>query len=417
MARRSYRQELVVWSLLPVVMAAIEGGVAGTIATRAFGSVASEGAIDLAVGIIMGAGASTNLSSLLWASLARGRNKVKALVLLQIATALCASIPAVMPISSAGLVMFTASIVLARIFWCGVVTLRTTVWGANWERGTRAAITARIMIAASVVSPMVGLGIGAMLDTDPESFRWMFPCATLVGLVAAAVYGRVRVRRHAALLASEQGDTPQAGLKLLSLFRPLGHNKPFRRYMACLFVLGSGNMMVDAPLVLVLDDAFAVDYLVSIAVVSSIPVLTMPLAMGLWSKLLDRVHVIRFRAVHGWSFVLSNALLVTGVATGMLWVVVIAAICRGVGFAGGVLAWNLGHHDFAPPGESGTYMGTHVTLTGIRGLVAPLAGVWLWQVTGWWAFVIPVGLSVAGSLGFWALSRTWERDLQPAGRA
>ena len=408
MSRRSYRLELAAWSLLPIMMGAVEGGVVGTIATRAFAGVASDGAIELSVGIIMGAGASTNLSSLLWAALARGRNKIKALVLLQIATALCAAVPAVVPISSWGLLMLTATVVLARIFWCGVVTLRTDVWAANWNRDTRAQITGRIMIVSALVAALIGLLFGGMLDRNPEAFRWMFPSAALAGLLAAAVYARVRVRRHGALQRSERDAAPTTRLGLSDLFQPLVTNRPFRRFMACLFVLGSGNMMVEAPLVLALNDTFATDYLLSIAVVSSIPILTLPFAVGFWSRLLDRVHVIRFRAVHSWTFVCSNALLLLGISLGMLPIVIIAAVVRGIGFAGGVLAWNLGHHDFAPKGESGTYMGTHVTLTGIRGLVAPLAGVFLWQWIGWPTFAIPLVLSVIGAFGFLALSKAWK---------
>jgi hypothetical protein len=44
-------------------------------------------------------------------------------------------------------------------------------------------------------------------------------------------------------------------------------------------------------------------------------------------------------------------------------------------FAGGKLGWNLGHNDFASDDQSTLYMGIHVTLTGVRGLIAPLAGV------------------------------------------
>ena len=259
MARRSYRLELAAWSLLPVMMGAVEGGVVGTIATRAFADVASNGAIELSVGIIVGASASTNLSSLLWAALARGRNKIRALVVLQIATALCAAVPAVIPISSLGLLMLTATVVLARIFWCGVVTLRTDVWAANWSRDTRARITGRIMIVSALMAAMIGLLFGGMLDHNPEAFRWMFPSAALAGLLAAAIYGRVRVRRHKALQRSERDAAPTARLRPTDLFRPLVTNRPFRRFMACLFVLGSGNMMVEAPLVLALKDTFATD--------------------------------------------------------------------------------------------------------------------------------------------------------------
>ena len=198
MARPSYRREFLAWSLLPVMMGALEGGVVGTIATRAFVGVASQASIDLAVAIIIGAGASANLSSALWASLASGRNKVRALVLLQIATALCAAVPAILPISSSGLLMLTASVVLARVFWCGVVTIRTSVWAANWTRDVRARITGRIMVMSAIAAAVTGLLFGGVLDGNPEAFRWLFPSAALVGLAGAAVYGRIRVRGHAA---------------------------------------------------------------------------------------------------------------------------------------------------------------------------------------------------------------------------
>ena len=396
------------------MMGALEGGVVGTIATRAFVGVADPESIDLAVALIIGAGASTNLSSGFWASLANGRNKVRALVLLQIATALCAAVPAVLPISASGLVMLTASVILARMFWCGVVTLRTTVWAANWARDVRARITGRIMVMSAIVAALTGLLFGGVLDRNPEAFRWLFPAAAAVGLAGAAVYGRMRVRRHAALRRSEHATAHHAGLGLRDLARPLIQNRPFRRFMACLFVLGSGNMMVEAPLVLALNSRFATDYLLSIAVVSSIPIITMPFAVGLWSRLLDGVHVVRFRAVHSWTFVISNTMLLIGIATASMPVVIVAAVVRGVGFAGGVLAWNLGHHDFAPAGASGRYMGTHVTLTGIRGLCAPLLGVLLWNWLGWPAFGLPVLLSLTGALGFLALARRLQSTVPQA---
>jgi hypothetical protein len=57
-------------------------------------------------------------------------------------------------------------------------------------------------------------------------------------------------------------------------------------------------------------------------------------------------------------------------------------------------------------------MGTHVTLTGIRGLCAPLLGVLLWTLFGWQAFILPLLLSLAGAIGFLLLSRSWSPEEQ-----
>ena len=170
-------------------------------------------------------------------------------------------------------------------------------------------------------------------------------------------------------------------------------------------------MMVAAPLVLALRSSFDADNLVGIAAVSSVPIFMMPLAIPLWSQLLNKMHVIRFRAVHSWVFVLSNAMLAAAVLSGSMGLLWISAIVRGTGFAGGVLAWNLGHHDFAPVENSGAYMGTHVTLTGIRGLAAPMVGVFGWHLVGGWVFLAPIVLAMTGGLGFAILAKRHASDL------
>ena len=88
------------------------------------------------------------------------------------------------------------------------------------------------------------------------------------------------------------------------------------------------------------------------------------------------------------------------------------AVIRGVGFGGGVLAWNLGHQDYAPVEQSGQYMGLHVTLTGIRGLFAPALGIFLYTSllakgypAGTIVFVTGAVCSAIGGIGFILLAR------------
>jgi hypothetical protein len=52
-------------------------------------------------------------------------------------------------------------------------------------------------------------------------------------------------------------------------------------------------------------------------------------------------------------------------------------------------------------------MGVHVTLTGVRGLVAPPLGILLYELLEWWhtgfgivALCVPILLVTAGGLGF-----------------
>ena len=51
----------------------------------------------------------------------------------------------------------------------------------------------------------------------------------------------------------------------------------------------------------------------------------------------------------------------------------------GAAYAGANLGWNLGHNDFASLGRAQHYMGVHVTLTGVRGAIAPPAGILFYE--------------------------------------
>jgi hypothetical protein len=80
----------------------------------------------------------------------------------------------------------------------------------------------------------------------------------------------------------------------------------------------------------------------------------------------------------------------------------------------------LGHNDFAPRGEETRYMALHVTLTGLRGLIAPPLAVAAYHGLerahaglGRWALVLPVALILAGAREFTAMQRQRTMSARP----
>ncbi len=78
-----------------------------------------------------------------------------------------------------------------------------------------------------------------------------------------------------------------------------------------------------------------------------------------------------------------------------------------------MLAWNLGHHDFASARRAAQYMGVHVTLTGLRGILAPIIGVSLYEILEWvrpgagaWTLAFCLGLTATGAIWFVSMRRT-----------
>ncbi|MFM7806968.1 MAG: hypothetical protein ACKPEA_03445, partial [Planctomycetota bacterium] len=80
------------------------------------------------------------------------------------------------------------------------------------------------------------------------------------------------------------------------------------------------------------------------------------------------------------------------------------------------LAWNIGHQDFAPPERDAEYMAVHVTLNGIRGLIAPFLAVGLYEgLKAWglapWTFFICTLINVVGAWGFVMLRKARRRPV------
>lgn len=419
LSRENYRRELLSVFFFSVLLAAVEGGVLAVIVKNAFEGVVPGRRLNFVVALIGAAPEFANITSFFWAALAHGRAKVRFINALQVATVAMVGAIALAPRTEAGLFMLALALVLARVCMSGVLTLRATVWRANYPRSDRARVTGKLATVQVITVAAAGFALGQGMDRSEDSFRLLLPVACLFGLVGAWAYGRIRMRHHERLvraeraLASEGGQRPdRPSLNPVSLLRVLAGDRHYAAFMASMFVFGAGNLMLTAPLVITLRERFGLEYLGGILITHTIPYLVMPLAIPLWARLLDRTHIVRFRSIHSWAFVLSQALFLVAAQTHTFWLLHVAAVVQGVAYAGGTLAWNLGHLDFAPPHRASQYMGVHVTLNGVRGLLAPFVAVGAYEWlearevgSGVRVFALSVGVCVIGALGFVVLGR------------
>lgn len=414
LARTNYRRELLSSVLFGVGLAAIEGGVISVIVKTAFEGVVPAVRLNYIVALLAAAPEFANITSFFWAALAHARPKVRFINAAQVAAIACLLVVGLAPRTEPGLYVLAAAAVLGRVFMSAVVTLRSTVWRANYPRHARARITGKLATALVVTTATVGYALGRAMDHDDSARRWLLPLVALVSLAGVLAYSRVRVRREPLLLREERDghrhDRPS--INPASVLRVLRADPRFAWFLASLFVLGLGNIMLSAPLVITLRDQFRMDYAAGILVAYTIPLLVMPWFIPLWARYLDRVHVARFRAFHSWVFVAAQAIILLGVQTHQVALLHLGMAVQGMGFGGGTLAWNLGHLDFAPRHRASQYMGAHVTLNGVRGLLAPFIAVGLYQALesraaglGNWVFAVSVALCVAGAVGFGLLAR------------
>ncbi len=402
----------------------VEGQFASVVVTKTFHG--SSFLISLAAAMPYAA----YVSSLFWGMLCVGRPKVRLAVICGAGTALCAGFAGAIPLTEWGGVWFIAQIAAAQVFLAGVVTVRAAIWKSNYPPSDRGQIAARLQTIRSVISVVSVQTASVFCDRDPSAYRFVYPIAALSGLVGVLLLTRIRIRRERSELggrqASSSNGVPRSALAepfsmtaLLSpghafsqMWRVLREDRRFGTYQVAQSLHGAANLMTIAIIVAVISRDLPLGgrfgFWISAGLITTLPVLALLGSLGRWGALFDSLGVLRFRVVNVvcWTMALMlglvGSVLTIAAAHGdpTFFIAAVAVfgvrgVVNGIAQAGGSLAWNLGHLHFASADNAEVYMGVHVFLAGVRGLIAPLAGMWLWTAVGWWAWVVAIIMALS----------------------
>lgn len=439
LTRRSFHyefQHILFWSVLAGM---VEGQFASVVVAKTF-----QGG-PLLIAIATASPFAAYVFSLLWGMLCVGRRKIRLLMFFGTGTVLCTAGVAAVPVSRFGAVWFIVQIAAAQALLAGVVTVRSAIWRSNYPREVRGQITSRIQGMRSVISVFAVQCAAAIGDADPASYRYVFPAAAVFGAIGVVLLPRVRVRGERSELRRNRQVPPDDDLHvgmiepynltaLLSpghvfgqAYRILRNDRRFSEYCVAQFLQGLANLMTIPIVVTVITrdlQAGAFGFWISTALIVAIPTLSLLASVGRWGRLFDGLGVVRFRVINVvcWTAAILMGMVATivvvraeqwGSAYFPLAVLLFAlrGILHGVGQGGGTLAWNLGHLHFTEASQAELYMGIHVFLAGVRGLIGPLAGMWLWIRIGWPVWLIALACCLSGLMVYAHLAR-FERRME-----
>ena len=409
LARTSFRWEKLTECAFPITLVLLEGGVVGVIAAKVYQ------VSPLTLAIISAAPMFANLSSFAWNRVASGRPKVSLACLLQVGILLCVLAVAIAPINDTGAVVLVASMIISRILVAGLVTIRSVIWSLNYARSKRAQATGQLQMIGSLVTVIIASAVGPFLDRYPDGMPWLYAVGVLAGLIGIAFFRRVTVIGEAEHLQKESEASSQRR-QSVSFVTILRNDRRFAKYQMSMFAAGFGNMLIEAPLIFLITRELAASYATSIALTMVIPFTISLVSLPLWARYLDRVHVAQFRARQSLLWVVALILTMLGAVLGSILWLAISRVVMGIARGGGSLAWQLGHNDFAKPDQLSAYMGIHVTLTGVRGAIAPLLGMLLYSNLGGisgagaWVFALAAFICGLSGLGFNHLYRQMKSD-------
>jgi len=280
----------------------------------------------------------------------------------------------------------------------------------------RGQIVARVTVISSAVLSITTLLASVFLDSHPGLYALIYLFGAAAGLSGARTFSQVHVRGEAQALR-EAAKLPSTGSGMLLVKRVardtvllLRNDKRFRIYQRWQMVQGFSFMMMLPALYIMVNQELTdpkSDYAVATTVVHVIPYLLSTLFIQLWAPLFDRISFPKFRVLQSMSATLTHTMILVGAMSENLWVVSLGTAFLGVSMAGGTLAWNLGQNSFAPPERLGQYMGVHITLTGLRGMVAPFVGWGLYSLpsVGHNVFFITTALCTCAMVGYIFMER------------
>ena len=298
--------------------------------------------------------------------------------------------------------LFLVQIFLVQTGVALTVPLRATVWRINYPALHRGKIL-------MIISLCITLGISAIIFLYTASmdylgleYPYIYGISGVVGIAAAVLFSRVRIHHERSTLRRAAGEGKQ--VPLLAGLAVLRTDRRFRIYMSWQMLNGFATLMIETVLVVILADTFKSNWLEGGAALTAIPFLANGVAVLFWARFYDRhdIFTIRFYAAMGWA--LSRAVLLVGVWQVNIAIVILSRVFSGAAMGGGQMAWRLGHMAFAPKEKDALYMGAHVSLTGLRGMLAPVVGLYLYRVmginSGLWLIAISMTAQVVAACGF-----------------
>lgn len=301
-------------------------------------------------------------------------------------------------------------IVVAGLFFLFNAPLMPAIfsmWQANISAETRGRLWGMTAVIATLISMAAAYIAGKMLDWDPMSFRWLFATAGVLAMLGVVILtisplrGQYKLARQAAPISLERIliQPVKSFVKLLT------NDRRFLAFETAFFLYGLGLMVLFPVIPIYIVDVAQMSYEQAGIATGILSQLAVIFLVTTWGRLMDRlgpvaICIVIFTILAYVPLILLAGLHIPGVPYAAIIAVYAGYIVHGIGMSGIHVAWSMGPVMFAGNRDSSNYSGAHVTLTGLRGVIGPIAGALVKMYFGYTpVFIVSAALFILGALG------------------
>jgi len=305
------------------------------------------------------------------------------------------------------LALFAPAVLLGNALLAQLPSLLVTIYARNYEPAERGRRVSHAFTLTALSGALLSLAGGAFLDRYPNAFGTIFGLMAVAALLAAPVVGR---------MPSDPLTPPGPGPR--GHFRLLREDRLFGPMMAAWMLLGFANLsLLPLRVERLANPVYGFDLSNGEVVFLTVFLFSGARVLGLqvFGWLFERMNFLVYRLVLNGVLALA---MVCYFQTDRVALIGLGSVLFGLGIGGGNLAWTLWVTRIAPEERISEYMSVHVSMAGIRGMLAPFLAynlvVW---ITPGQLSLLSMGLLTLASLlllRFWGQPTVRARFARPA---
>jgi len=231
--------------------------------------------------------------------------------------------------------------------------------------------------------------IGSLLDFDNFSFRYIYPFTAVLSMIGGYIFLKIPYDDKEPEI--KQSLMKSIGGSISSMTVIIKKNKPYRDFEAGFMFYGFSFMIAWPVMTIFFNDALGLNYS-SVAFYKNQATLMSLIILPFMGRYIENTDPREFGMLT-FTF-LGLFLLFLGITEywtanfelfglQMYWSLLIGHTFLAVFFAMMLLLWNIGSAYFCGSDDVSTYQSIHITLTGVRGAIAPLIGVGIYKTIGY----------------------------------
>jgi MFS family permease len=271
-----------------------------------------------------------------------------------------------------------------------LIPAQNSIYQHNIRPQRRSSIYGYTMSLSMIVSVSLTFVAGRVLDIHEASFRWILVITGIAGFISSFLLSRIKIQEPLV-------DTPKMKEALSikdTLMEPIRRslslmksNKPFAAFERSFSIYGMGFIMMMPIIPIYMVDRLQMSYTNNFLAKGILSQVGMLFLAPLFGRLHDRMHPFKFIGISFAILMIFPLLMVlssiwAGESVTAVIIVFIAYTIFGLAMTGINMAWNMSSIFFAGNEDAAMYQSVHVTLTGVRGMIAPVLGFVLLRVFG-----------------------------------